>query len=191
MSSAEISCHFGDFGDFGNAAPGVAVSSVLALCETPARDKSRHPEVRVGVASDGVYDARTANYAYRVSVSDAVGFFDDEEDDDKTKRRAPGDHSSTVYGSASGGAVVDARLGTTTGALARSAQCAFGATWVSARSGEGETNDGAPLFGAGGRRRDVRVARRVPRRAERVFRDVPVGRFRRFGFVSVPRRTLR
>ena len=139
MSSAEISCHFGDFGDFGNAAPGVAVSSVLALCETPARDKSLHPEVRVGVASDGVHDARTAKYAYRVSVSDAVGFFDEEEDDE-TKRRAPGDHSSTAYGSASGGAVVDARLGTTTGALARSAQCAFGATWVSARSGEGETN---------------------------------------------------
>ena len=121
IGSSFIACHFGDFGDFGNFGNGVAVSSVVALCETPARDRSRHPEVRVGVASDGAHDARTAAYAYRVSVSDAVVVSDEDYDDE-------------VYGSASGGAVVDARLGTIRGALARDAKCAFGSIWVSARS---------------------------------------------------------
>ena len=68
----DVACHFGDFGDFGGVAPGVAVSSAVALCETPAADAKRHAEVRVGVASDGAHDARTAAYRYRVSLADAV-----------------------------------------------------------------------------------------------------------------------
>ena len=132
----EISCRFGDFGDFGDAAPGVAVSSAVALCETPAADAKRHTEVRVGVASDGAHDARTAAYRYRVSLADAVF--------PAGGAGAPGEalgDARELFGVGAGGAVVDARLGTVRGALAREAKCAFGAVAVAARrvseNGEG------------------------------------------------------
>ena len=134
----DVACHFGDFGDFGGVAPGVAVSSAVALCETPAADAKRHAEVRVGVASDGAHDARTAAYRYRVSLADAVFTLGGDGAEGKTEEDT---NARELFGVGAGGAVVDARLGTVRGALARETKCSFGAVVVAARrvseNGEG------------------------------------------------------
>jgi len=136
----DVACHFGDFGDFGGVAPGVAVSSAVALCETPAADAERHAEVRVGVASDGAHDARTAAYRYRVSLADAVFPLGGDGAEGKTHEEDT-KRIRELFGVGAGGAVVDARLGTVRGALAREAKCSFGAVVVAARrvseNGEG------------------------------------------------------
>ena len=135
----DVACHFGDFGDFGGVAPGVAVSSAVALCETPAADAERHAEVRVGVASDGAHDARTAAYRYRVSLADAVFPLGGDGAEGRTEEEDT--NARELFGVGAGGAVVDARLGTVRGALVREAKCSFGAVVVAARrvseSGEG------------------------------------------------------
>ena len=124
-----IDCFFGDFGSFGSTAPGIAVSSALAICETPGFDGTRDNEVRVGVTSDGVHDAHNAMYKYRTALAE---FF--AEDDSEVKH---------LKGSDAGGGIVnigvpfDGISSTVTNDLS----CAFGSVLVSARQGS-ESNGG-------------------------------------------------